>query len=1033
MRKETSKIDFLISQCNRDPRPYLSINIEGIPLVALLDSGAARTVIGEKGLWILGKIQAKIQTIKNKFVETADEGRHEVVGQCRLAISLEGRTREITILVVPSLNQTLILGIDFWTRMQIITDMTNRTWEFLESTTRIASIDDNVNGLLSEDHLSAEQKQRLKVFLDEQFGRSICALGRTDKIEHVIDTGNAVPIKQRYYPVSPSLKKIMDEELDKMLELGVVVPSNSAWSSPVVLVDKPDGSKRFCVNFRKVNAVTKRDAYPLPQVTTILDRLRDAKFLTSLDVKSAYWQIPMAADSREKTAFTVPGRGLYEFTAMPFGLHNAAATWQRFIDRIIGVDLEPHVFCYLDDIVVVTQDFTSHLQVLKTIFERLQAANITLNREKCFICRSELKYLGYIVDHRGLRVNPEKVEAILQLPIPGSPKAVRQFCGTASWYRRFIPDFASRMYPLTCLLKKRQKFIWTEEAQQAFEDIRNCLVKAPILTCPDFSKPFVISCDASGVGLGAVLSQETDQGEQVIAYASRTMTKGEQNFSATERECLAVIWAVERFRPYVEGSRFIIVTDHYSLLWLHNLKDPQGRLARWALRLQPYDYTLVHRKGKEHVVPDMLSRSIESKKTVVAVMEVTEIKDRWYRDMMRTVQEKGEKYPTWRVEDGILWKLIPTRTRVADSSTEWKRVVPKEDRREVLYRCHDLPTAGHLGSHKTFCRLQTQYYWPKMRQDVSRYVARCTVCQTTKSKENQGPAGLMGSQRVVSRPWEMVAADLIGPLPRSASGFKYILVVLDTFTKFVLLIPLRAATAALVAKHLEQDVFLIFGIPRYLICDNGAEFTGRAVKILAEEYKLRLLYNPSRHPQANPAERVNKTIGNLLRAYVGENHRRWDMQLPKIGFALRTASHETTGFTPAFLNFGRELTLQSKDSGPPDIIPEIGETAAYGRKIEDLKKTYEEVQARLRSAYQNNTNRYNLRRRQVSFKEGDKVLKRNYPQSDATKYFSAKLAPKFTGPHIVAKKVSPLVYKLETQNGVSLGNWHVSDLKPYQE
>lgn len=490
------------------------------------------------------------------------------------------------------------------------------------------------------------------------------------------------------------------------------------------------------------------------------------------------------------------------------------------------------MFVYLDDVIVVTKSFDHHLDVLREIFKRLRAANVTLNRQKCHLCRPKLKTLGYIVDLRGLRVDPEKVKAIVQIPTPINQKTVRQFCGTASWYRRFIPDFASRLYPLTRLLKKNQKFVWTEEAQKAFKDIRSCLIKAPILTCPDFSQEFIISCDASGVGLGTVLSQQGHLGEQVVAYASRTLSKCEQKYSATECECLAVIWAIEIFRPYVEGTCFTVITDHYSLLWLHNLKDPQGRLARWALRLQPYSFKLIHRKGKEHVVPDMLSRSTQEEEVHLACLKEEPVtQDKWYSVMIREVQEHSENYPSWRVEGGKLRKMVPCTKDLVGTSSEWKEVVPKPERKRVLHQLHDEATAGHLGVQKTYARLQDLYYWPKMRQDVSKYVSRYRVCQQTKD-DNRKPAGQMGAQRMVNKPWSMIAADLMGPFPRSSSGYKYLLVITDTFTKFPLLYSLHATTATIVAKHLE-DVFMVWGIPRYIICDNGSEFTGKPLKKLA--------------------------------------------------------------------------------------------------------------------------------------------------------------------------------------------------------
>lgn len=279
-------------------------------------------------------------------------------------------------------------------------------------------------------------------------------------------------------------------------------------------------------------------------MTSILDRLRDAKYLSTLDIKSAYWQIPLEESSKEITAFTVQGRGLYHFNVLPFGLSNAPATWQRFIDRVLGMDLEPYVFVYLDDAIIVTSTFEKHSEILEEIFKRLAAAKLTLNKDKCHFCKPELRYLGYVVDSQGLRVDPDKVKTIMDLPVPRNVKEVRQFCGTASWYRRFIPNFASRLYPLTSMLRRKTTFKWTPEAQAAFEDVKNSLVQSPVLSCPDFSKPFTISCDASNFGIGAILSQTVEDGDTVIAYASRTLGKTEQKFSSTERECLAVVWSI---------------------------------------------------------------------------------------------------------------------------------------------------------------------------------------------------------------------------------------------------------------------------------------------------------------------------------------------------------------------------------------------------------------------------------------------------------------------------------------------------------
>lgn len=1031
-------LNYLLQYQENDPRPYLTIRIFGTSHRALLDSGASHTVMGGELMWLFDKFPAKLYRLSNQYITTADHNKHQVIGKVILPLSLTYKTKYLSVLVVPSLSQGIILGIDFWNIMHVVVDAYRKTWEFsdnLKLTGSLSSI-----GLLDEANLTDSQRnaldELLKTYLSEQTPN---VLGRTHLVEHRIDTGDASPIKQRYYPMSPARLKLVYEELDKMLEQGIVEPSSSAWSSPILLVDKPDGGQRFCVDFRKVNLVTRRDAYPLPHVTSILDRLRDARFLSALDIKSAYWQIPLEESSKDKTAFTIQGRGLFHFNVLPFGLHNAPATWQRLVDNVLGMDLEPYVFVYLDDVIVITQSFEKHMEILEEIFKRLATANLTLNKEKCRICKPELRYLGYVVDAKGLRVDPDKVSAILNIPVPSNTKEVRQFCGTASWYRRFIPNFASRLFPLTSMLRKNRSFKWSEEAQAAFDDIRGSLVQSPILSCPDFGKQFTISCDASGIGIGAVLSQSSEDGEHVIAYASRTLGKTEQKFSATERECLAVIWAIEKFRPYIEGTHFVVVTDHHSLLWLHNLKDPQGRLARWSLRLQPFKFTLIHRKGKEHVVPDLLSRNpIETSEPLGATYSVNlvqgQIKDKWYLKMLDSTKLKPDQFSSWKVESNKLWKHIPSSISIGDDSEDWKLVLPKEKRLEAFMECHDAPTSGHMGVFKTYRRLQQLYYWPKMRKDTSSYVSRCKVCQQMKSSSAK-PSGLMGQQRVVDKPWQMLSVDLIGPLVRSSKGNRYLMVVVDSFSKYTLLFPLRAATANSVAKHLEEDVFLVYGVPDFVIFDNGSEFIGKPVRNLMQQYKSKTIFIPKHHPQANPTERINRTIGNMLRSYVNEDHRHWDTRIAQIGCALRTAVNEATGFSPVFLMFGREIALAGEGSGnlQEEDLPQCSDVDHHNQRLMRLKDVFKEVKEKMKKAFEKNANRYNFRRRDQKFQEGQRVWRRNFALSDAANYKSAKLFPKFIGPFFIKKKLSSGTYTLQSAEGKDIGNWHTADLKPYRD
>lgn len=452
-------LDYILSHATSDERPYLTVNIFGKSILALLDSGASRTILGAEGWHLLRHLCALNRTSITDCT-LANGQSCDILGTVTVPISLEDKVKIFDVLVVPSVSHALILGLDFWQRMAIVPDLFHGSWTF----SKTANSQPQVCAIQSEEHLTAEEKHELNQLIDDVFQRMGDGIGCTSLVEHVIKT-DSPPIKQRAYPVSPALLKQVDVELTEMLTAGIIEPSKSAWSSPIVLVKKKDGRFRFCVDFRKLNKVSQPDAYPIPWVSHTLDKLRDARYLTTLDIRSAYWTIPMAESSKQYTAFTIPDRGLYQFRRMPFGLHGAPATWQRFIDSAIGADLEKHVFTYLDDIIICTQTFRQHIDVLRQVLERLNDAGLTLNREKCHFCKAELRYLGYVVNSSGLLVDPEKVRAILELKAPTKVSELRRILGICGWYRRFLKDFSTVTAPLRTLLQKSAKFVWDSKCQ----------------------------------------------------------------------------------------------------------------------------------------------------------------------------------------------------------------------------------------------------------------------------------------------------------------------------------------------------------------------------------------------------------------------------------------------------------------------------------------------------------------------------------------------------------------------------------------
>lgn len=1012
-----------------DERMYVDFSTYERKFIALLDSGATKSVIGSKGWDVLNSARVRLSKSTYKFAKVADGNLTEILGTISLPVIIDGFYVVWDFIVVPSISHDFIFGVDFLNKNKAIADFGRKLLIFPPPEISTAEV------VISKDSLPEDQVKRLEALVEKyrpRLGRP--GLGCTHLIEHSIDTGDAKPVRSQIYHYSPKLREILHKGLDEWLECGVVEPSRSPWRSSILLVKKSNKDYRWVVDFRELNKKSKPDAYPMPRVNEILDSLRDAKYLSSIDLKSAYFQIPLDKASREKTAFVIPGRGLFQFTRMPQGLNTSAATWQRFIDNVVGSDLSSNVFVYLDDIIIVSKTFEEHEQIVRKILDRLMEAGLTINFDKCHFCRPELKYLGYLVNKNGLLVNPEKVSAITEFPRPTSPTAIKRFVGLASWYRRFIKNFSTVMDPLHKITGKNKPFVWSDECEDSFKEIKSLLTSAPVLACPDFSRKFIIHTDASNVGLGAILSQEFDDGEKVIAYASRSLSKPERNYSTTEQECLCVLWAIEKFRCYVDGYRFTVVTDHASLKWLDRMKDPVGRLGRWAVRLQQYDYEVVHRKGKDNEAPDALSRApLDLDVPEIDLVSVdSPVEDAWYNKLKSNILQSPSAYPHFKVEGTQVYKKI--FTGVSPEAT-WVRLVPKEKRNEVLQECHDAPLSGHFGFYKTFNRIRLLYYWPRMRDEISDYINSCHTCIEFKAK-NTAPAGLMGDRRVVSAPMEVLSCDLMGPLPRSANENTHLVVTTCMFSKYVWARPLRKDTAAAVARHLEEDVFWKFGAPKTLLCDNGSQYRSKEVQELCRKYGVKIIYNFAYHPQSNPTERVNRVLKTMIAQYIEGTQRSWDRKLPQLVSAINSARNEVTKFSPHFLMFGKELVLNANaQSGSP---LEDGEDFEFDRpthvkKLKELEELRGEVEDRMKVAFERNERRYNLRRRDVEFEIGQVVYRRNFVKSDKAKGFSKKLAGKNIGPFKIKKRVGYRGYLLEDEDGNEDGPWYVNDLIDVKE
>ena len=896
----------------------------------------------------------------------------------------------------------------------------------------------------SGDHVSnAEKKQLLALMVEyaDVFSLSNNKLGRTAVLKHHIDTGDSKPVHLPPRRIPQACRDEVRKLIHDMLEQGAIQNSDSPWSSPVVLVKKKDGSLRFCVDYRKMNEVTRKDAYPLPRVDDTLDTLVGSKYFSTFDLASGYWQVEVAGEDQPKTAFSTP-EGLFQFRVMPFGLCNAPATFQRLMDRVLSGLKWSRCLVYFDDIIVVGTTFCDHLSNIAAVFARLRGAGLKLKPAKCHICQKRVAFLGHIVSADGIATDPSKTAAIQNWPTPQSRREVQQFMGLANYYRRFVKNFAAIAGPLQHLTAKNSNFEWTIECQHAFDKLRACLVSSPVLSYPDYSRRFVLDTDASDTGIGAVLSQLKDDGTEVVtAYASRSLSRPERRYCVTRKELLAVVEFVHHFRHYLLGKEFTLRTDHNSLVWVRNFKEPEGQLARWLQKLEEYNFTIVHRRGALHSNADALSRipcrqcgrsnhnkdevSSDDEQTIGVLVPLPvsqdpgnmghhQLDDDQIRPVYLAVQN-GRQPPldvtkSWsresrlllqqweslHIKKGILW-----RRRLGGKETDLQLVLPTEFHADVLRSLHEGATSAHLGVEKMLELLKERFYWPECTESVKDYCATCVTCCKRKSAAPKRRAGLQTIQ--AGYPLQIVCVDIMGPLPQTEQGSKYVLVAVDYFTRWVEAYGIPNQEAMTVARKLVDEMFFRFSPPEQLHSDQGRQFESALVKEICNILGVRKTHTTSYHPQGNGmVERFNRTLLDMLSTTVGEHPSNWEQNIRRVCLAYNSSVHASTGFTPFFLMFGRQVKLPVDLMYGSSKMKEVPVQEYVQRLKKDLRRSYELVRDRCVTEHKRQKAIYDEKVHGAPFNQGDLV----WLHSPAVpRGLSRKLHCPWKGPFKVAERI----------------------------
>lgn len=926
------------------------------------------------------------------------------------------------------------------------------------------------------------------------FAKSKTDLGCTNLVKHKINTGDARPIKQtpRRQPIER--RHIESEEIENMLERNIIEPSSSPWGSPVVLIRKKSGDWRFCIDYRKLNACTIPDAYPLPRIDESLDSLAGAKWFCTMDLCSGYWQVEMDPVDREKTAFTTR-MGLYQFNTMPFGLINAPATFERLMETVLrGLQWE-ECLVFIDDIICFGTSVDVCLTRLAHIFDRLQKAGLKLRPDKCSFFQKEVLFLGHVVSPEGVKTDPAKTEAVRDWPVPVNVKQVRSFLGLAGYYRRFVRNFSLIAGPLHKLTEKGATFSWTPECQKAFENLKEALTTTPVLAYPQAEGQYVLDTDASDKALGAVLSQVQDGKERVIAYLSKSLSRAEQRYCVTRREMLAVITALKRFKHYLYGRRIELRTDNSAVNYARNIKNPEGQMARWIEQYQTFDIHSTHRPGKRHINADALSRrpctqcgrqdeptvigsksNGEDQETRIELVRIvtrgqqkensTEFRPRqgwldgWESLQITAAQvadpdlaplikplQNGRERPTWQEISAYscrlkaLWrqwnrlKLIGGvlyRKWVEEETSRhyWQLVVPVTKQKEVLWHFHDAPTAGHLGSIRTMMKIRQNFYWVGLKDDARRYCQSCDKCAARKP-EQKYPRGNL-RQYMVGEPMERMAVDVLGPLPQTTRGNRYIVVIADYFSKWVEAFAIPDQTAETIARVLVEEVVCRFGVPLQIHSDQGSNFESRLYQDMLRMLGIDKTRTTPLHPISDGlVERYNRTLLTMLTMYAEDEQKTWDQHLPLVMMAYRASMQESTGFTPNQLMLGREvsLPLTALVATPAE---EDGEAVGYDQYVEHTqaisRKAHEVARRHLRKSATHQKQSYDQ-------KAGKSALCKGQPvwlwDPSRKRGVCPKLTSSWKGPFVVIDKIDDLLYKIQKNPRANPKVVHLNRLKPY--
>lgn len=876
------------------------------------------------------------------------------------------------------------------------------------------------------------------------------------------------------YSMSRDELLVLRKTLTDLLEKGFVRVSNSPAAAPVLFVKKPGGGLRFCVDYRALNKVTRRDRYPLPLINETLERIAKAKYYTKMDVISAFHQIRVAQGDEWKTAFRTR-YGLYEWLVTPFGLTNAPSTFQRYINWALRGYLDVFCSAYVDDILIFSDDLATHRQHVKQVLQRLREAGLRIDIDKCDFEVEQTTYLGFILKAgKGLQMDPRKVESVRAWETPRSVKGVRGFLGFANFYRRFIKDFSKEVAPLVELTKKDRPFQWSPEAQEAFTRLKERFVSAPILLPFHPDRPTEIETDASGQAVGGVLSQQDDDGTwRPCAYFSKKMTPAEANYPIFDKELLAIVRCLEAWDHELRSvGKFTVTTDHRNLQYFSTYRRLSERHMRWQEFLNRFTFEINYRPGKENGAADSLSRREQdmpanssderlqarnicllprslfqdtTEHDTISLAPVSEINhderpdgapllDLWrdgrdlddqYAAVKEAIQRGDRKFPS---HVGVKVSMSECQIENDEVLFKGRRWVPNHEplRTRLIQDTHDSPLTGHPGKEATYAILARSCFWPNMSSDIRRFVRNCFACRSSNAWRDRRQ-GLLKPLPVPERMWREISMDFVTGLPRS-NGCTNLLVFTDRLSKGVMLEPCSEMDAATLARIFVRHFVRQHGIPSAITSDRGSQFVSEFWGCVCQLLKITRRLSTAYHPETDGStERMNQTVEGYLRRFCNYQQSDWSDWLSICELAINNRDSATTGVSPFFLSHGynvEPLDLPPLPSAyaPASTMREHAERMV--KKLADARQHAEASMAFSQQRMEENSNR--TRDPAPVYRPGDYVwLDLENVEPDRP---SKKLDIKYARYQII-EPVGSHSYRLNTPPGIH-NVFHVDLLRP---